>query len=47
MKVQETSLAGVLLLSSTIYRDDRGAFQETWNQRAIADAGLPAQLGPG
>ncbi|MFY9748871.1 MAG: dTDP-4-dehydrorhamnose 3,5-epimerase [Acidobacteriaceae bacterium] len=42
MKVQETSLAGVLLLSSTIYRDDRGAFQETWNQREIAEVGLPA-----
>jgi len=42
MKVQETSLAGVLLLSSTVYRDSRGAFQETWNQREMAEAGLPA-----
>jgi dTDP-4-dehydrorhamnose 3,5-epimerase len=41
MKVQETSLAGVLLLTSTIYRDSRGAFQETWNQREMAEAGLP------
>jgi dTDP-4-dehydrorhamnose 3,5-epimerase len=42
MKVQETSLAGVLLLNATIFRDSRGAFQETWNQREIAEAGLPA-----
>jgi dTDP-4-dehydrorhamnose 3,5-epimerase len=42
MKVEETALPGVFLLSPTIYRDSRGAFFETWNQRAIADAGLPA-----
>jgi dTDP-4-dehydrorhamnose 3,5-epimerase len=42
MKVEETALPGVLLLSPTIYRDSRGAFFETWNQRCMADAGLPA-----
>jgi dTDP-4-dehydrorhamnose 3,5-epimerase len=36
------ALPGVLLLSPTIYRVSRGAFFETWNQRAMADAGLPA-----
>jgi dTDP-4-dehydrorhamnose 3,5-epimerase-like enzyme len=36
MKVEETALPGVLLLSPTIYRDGRGAFFETWNQRAMA-----------
>jgi len=41
MKVTKTSLPGVLVLSSSIYRDDRGAFCETFNQRAMADAGLP------
>ncbi|MGH9605066.1 MAG: dTDP-4-dehydrorhamnose 3,5-epimerase [Terracidiphilus sp.] len=41
MKVAETSLPGVLLLSPTIYRDNRGAFFETYNQRAMAEAGLP------
>jgi len=41
MKVAETSIPGVLLLTPTIYRDDRGAFLETWNQRRMADAGLP------
>lgn len=41
MKIAETSLPGVLLITPTIYRDSRGAFQETWNQRAMAEAGLP------
>jgi dTDP-4-dehydrorhamnose 3,5-epimerase len=41
MKVSETSLPGVLLLTPTIYRDGRGAFLETYNQRAMAEAGLP------
>ena len=41
MKISETSLPGVLLLSPTIYRDTRGAFCETFNQRAMTAAGLP------
>jgi dTDP-4-dehydrorhamnose 3,5-epimerase len=36
------ALPGVHLLSPTIYRVSRGAFFETWNQRAMADVGLPA-----
>jgi len=42
MKVAETALPGVLLLTPTIYRDNRGAFQETWNQREMVKVGLPA-----
>ena len=42
MKIEETSLPGVLLMTPTIYRDDRGAFSETFNQRQMAEAGLPA-----
>jgi dTDP-4-dehydrorhamnose 3,5-epimerase len=42
MKVEETALPGVLLLTPAIYRDNRGAFQETWNQRGMAEVGLPA-----
>lgn len=42
MKIQETALPGVLLLQPNIYRDSRGAFLETWNLRAIVEAGLPA-----
>lgn len=41
MKIQETSLPGVLLLTPTIYRDQRGAFCETFNQHALTAAGLP------
>ncbi len=43
MKVEETILPGVLILSPKVFRDDRGAFLETWNQRAVEEAGLPAR----
>lgn len=42
MKITETSLPGVLVLTPRIYRDDRGAFWETWNQNGMVAAGLPA-----
>lgn len=41
MKIAQTSLPGVLLLKPRIFRDDRGAFWETWNRQAGAEAGLP------
>lgn len=41
MKVEETSLPGVLLITPKIYQDNRGAFWETWNQKVFQDAGLP------
>ena len=41
MKFEETSLPGVLLLTPTIYRDARGAFFESYNEREMAAAGLP------
>lgn len=41
MKIEETKLPGVLILTPNIYRDDRGGFLETWNQRGMAQAGLP------
>ena len=43
MKVTETALPGVLLFTPTIYRDSRGAFWETWHERTMAEAGLPAR----
>lgn len=43
MKITETALPGVLVLTPTIYRDNRGAFLETWNRQRMADAGLPAE----
>jgi len=42
VKITKTSLPGLLVLTSTIYRDSRGAFCETFNQRAIVEAGLPS-----
>lgn len=42
MKIEKTALEGVLILTPTVYRDDRGAFLETWNLRAMEEAGLPA-----
>ena len=41
MKIEETALHGVLVLTPRIYRDDRGAFSETFNLRRMAEAGLP------
>jgi len=41
MKIRETSLPGVLVLTPTFYRDARGYFFETWNKRQIVEAGLP------
>jgi dTDP-4-dehydrorhamnose 3,5-epimerase len=41
MKIEQTALPGVLLLTPVIYRDDRGAFMETFNLREMAAAGLP------
>jgi dTDP-4-dehydrorhamnose 3,5-epimerase len=42
MKIEPTSLPGVLVLTPAIYRDGRGAFLETFNLREMAEAGLPA-----
>lgn len=43
MKITETALPDVLVLTPTIYRDSRGAFFETWNKERMADAGLPGE----
>jgi dTDP-4-dehydrorhamnose 3,5-epimerase len=40
MNIEQTSLPGVLLLRSRVFRDNRGAFQETWNLRGMEEAGL-------
>lgn len=42
MKIETTPLPGLLALTPAIYRDDRGAFTETFNLRQMAEAGLPA-----
>jgi dTDP-4-dehydrorhamnose 3,5-epimerase len=41
MKITETALPGVQLLTPTVYGDDRGQFLETYNHRRMIEAGLP------
>src|SRR5258708_35679717 len=41
MNIVQTALPEVLLITPRIFRDNRGAFWETWNQKAYEDAGLP------
>jgi dTDP-4-dehydrorhamnose 3,5-epimerase len=40
MKLLETPLPGVLLVEPAVYRDNRGYFQELWNQDRYIRAGL-------
>jgi len=41
MTIEETSLPGVLVITPRIHRDNRGVFFETYNKRAMTEAGLP------
>ncbi|HVT97482.1 MAG TPA: dTDP-4-dehydrorhamnose 3,5-epimerase [Acidobacteriaceae bacterium] len=41
MNVEQTALPGVLVLTPKIFRDDRGAFLETWSLPMAEKAGLP------
>jgi dTDP-4-dehydrorhamnose 3,5-epimerase len=43
MNITETSIPGVLLLAPRIFKDDRGAFWETYNERLAEQAGMPTQ----
>jgi len=40
MKIMTTDLPEVLLLEPKVFGDARGFFQETWNRKAFAEAGL-------
>jgi dTDP-4-dehydrorhamnose 3,5-epimerase len=42
MKIRETVLPGVLVLSPNVYCDSRGAFLETFNLQRMTGAGLPS-----
>lgn len=42
MKVEPTSLAGVVVLTPKRFGDDRGFFSEVWNQRALQEQGIDA-----
>lgn len=41
MKFRETTLPGVILITPAIYRDNRGHFFETFNEKKMVEAGLP------
>ncbi len=40
MDVSETSLSGVVVITPRRFGDHRGFFSETWNRRALAEAGI-------
>ncbi|MEL6677594.1 MAG: dTDP-4-dehydrorhamnose 3,5-epimerase [Pseudomonadota bacterium] len=40
MDIRETDLPGVVVLTPRRFGDDRGFFSETWNARAMAEAGF-------
>lgn len=42
MTVTELRLPGLLLIEPDVYRDDRGSFMETWNERAYRGLGIEA-----
>ena len=40
MRVIATALPDVLIVEPRVFRDERGFFYESWNRRALADAGV-------
>lgn len=44
MKVEKTKLEGVLLVTPTVFGDDRGFFMETFNKEKAAELGLPTEF---
>lgn len=44
VEVRKTDLAGVLLLTPAVFRDDRGFFLESFNEAAFAEIGIDAHF---
>jgi dTDP-4-dehydrorhamnose 3,5-epimerase len=44
MRVSELALPGVLLIEHQVFEDERGAFFESWNERALTAAGIEARF---
>ena len=42
MRITPTALPGVLVIEPRVFSDDRGFFFESWNARALAEAGIDA-----
>lgn len=43
MKIEQTALPGVLLITPRKFADARGAFWETYNERVMREAGIPTE----
>lgn len=47
MQVDRFAIGGPLLLTPRLFADERGFFQESWNQRSFAEAlGVPVEQAP-
>ncbi len=44
MKIEETSLPGLLILTPARHGDARGFFAESWNRRTLADRGIDLEF---
>ena len=44
MKIESLAIADVKLITPKKFGDDRGFFSETWNERALTDAGIKAHF---
>ena len=44
MKVTETSIAGVLVLTPKRFEDDRGFFTESYNKKSLSEAGITVEF---
>lgn len=43
MKIRETGILGLVIVESPVFRDDRGHFQEGYNERRFLELGLPIE----
>ena len=43
MKVEQTALPGVVIITPAVHTDARGSFRESWQRERYAEAGLPSE----
>ena len=44
MRTSRTALPEILVVEPEVFRDDRGIFYESWNERGFAEAGIEARF---
>ncbi len=44
MKIEQTSISGLLIFEPRVFEDDRGFFLETYNERSFAEGGVPEKF---